>query len=213
MDKKLSLHYYSRMRFLYNLLPELTNAAKAQGPNPGLRSLSSVLSVLDARGNASLVLDDLPLKNNYSLRNCANHAITMTSLSMEELATLNPSTSFVHSFPGIVKTSLVRDNGFLMRTALNALFVLLTPMTVGLEESGERHLYAGTNSAFAPRGSTGSTDTAIGSDGVQGSGCYLVGANSAVVGKQKVLEGYRADGTRASVWKHTLDIFKGIRGE
>jgi hypothetical protein len=200
------------MRFLYNLLPQLTNAANIQGANHGQRNLSSVLSVLDARGNAPLVLNDLSLKDNYSLRNCANHAITMTSLSMEELASSHPSTSFVHAYPGLVKTSLVRDNGFLMKTALSALFFLLTPMTVGLEESGERHVYAATNPIFAPRGSDAGSDAAIGSDGVQGSGCYLVGSDSATVSNQKVLEGYRADGTRTSVWKHTLDVFKGIRG-
>ncbi|CAG7927419.1 unnamed protein product [Penicillium olsonii] len=211
LDKKLSLHYYSRMRFLYNLLPQLTNAANA-GAAPGQRGLSSVLSVLDARGNAPLILNDLSLKENYSLRNCANHAITMTSLSMEELAASYPATSFVHAYPGLVKTSLVRDNGSLMKLALNAMFFLLTPMNVPLEESGERHLYAGTNPSFAPQVSTGGEDVAIGSDGVQGSGSYLVGSDSATVSNQKVLEGYRADGTRASVWKHTLDIFKGIRG-
>lgn len=198
------------MRFLYNLLPQLTNAA--QGAGSGQRSLSSVLSVLDARGNAPLILNDLSLKDNYSLRNCANHAITMTSLSMEELASSHPSISFVHAYPGIVKTSILRDNGFLIKTALNVLFLLFSPMTVGLEESGERHVYAGTNPRFAPGGLKGGNDTAIGSDGVQGSGSYLVGSDSATVSNQKVLEGYRADGTRASVWKHTLDIFKGIRG-
>lgn len=199
------------MRFLYNLLPQLTNAAQGAAAS-GQRSLSRVLSVLDARGNAPLIINDLSLKDNYSLRNCANHAITMTSLSMEELASSHPSISFVHAYPGIVKTSLLRDNGFLIKTALSALFLLFSPMTVGLEESGERHAYAGTNPSFAPRGSKGGNDTAIGSDGVQGSGCYLVGSDSATVSNQKVLEGYRADGTRASVWKHTLDIFKGIRG-
>ena len=199
------------MRFLYNLLPQLTNAANA-GTAPGQRGLSSVLSVLDARGNAPLILNDLSLKENYSLRNCANHAITMTSLSMEELAASHPATSFVHAYPGLVKTSLVRDNGSLMKLALNAMFFLLTPMNVPLEESGERHLYAGTNPSFAPRDSTRGEGVAIGSDGVQGSGSYLVGSDSATVSNQKVLEGYRADGTRASVWKHTLDIFKGIRG-
>lgn len=213
LDKKLSLHYYSRMRFLYNLLPQLTSAANAPGPTPGQRSLSSVLSVLDARGNAPLVLNDLSLKENYSLRNCANHAITMTSLSMEELAASHPSTSFIHTYPGLVKTSLVRDNGALMKMALNAVFLLLTPMNVPLEECGERTLYAGTNPIFSPRGSNSGDDVATGSDGVQGSGSYLVGSDSATVSNQKVLEGYRADGTRASVWKHTLDVFRGICGE
>ena len=200
------------MRFLYNLLPQLTNAANTGGTNPGQRGLSSVLSVLDGRGNAPLILNDLSLKNNYSLRNCANHAITMTSLSMEELASSHPSTSFVHAYPGIVKTSIVRDNGFLIKTALSALFLLLSPMTVPLEESGERHLYAATNPSFSPRASKEGNDAAIGSDGVQGSGSYLVGSDSATVSYQKVLDGYRADGTRGSVWKHTLDIFKGICG-
>lgn len=198
------------MRFLYNLLPQLTNAA--QGAGSGRHGLSRVLSVLDGRGNAPLIMNDLSLKDNYNLRNCANHAITMTSLSMEELASLHPSISFVHAYPGIVKTSILRDNGFLIKTALSALFFLFSPMTVGLEESGERHVYVGTNPIFAPRGSKGGNDTATGSDGLQGSGSYLVGADSATVSNQKVLEGYRADGTRASVWKHTLDIFKGIRG-
>jgi hypothetical protein len=200
------------MRFLYNLLPQLTSAANATGTNSAQRRLSSVLSVLDGRGNAPLILNDLSLKDNYSLRNAANHAITMTSLSMEELASSHPSTSFVHAYPGLVKTSLVRDNGFLMKTALSALFLLLTPMSVPLEESGERHLFAATSPIFSPRGVKGGNDAALGSDGVQGSGFYLVGADSATVKNQQVLEGYRADGTRQSVWKHTLDIFKGICG-
>ncbi|KAJ5143517.1 uncharacterized protein N7515_002304 [Penicillium bovifimosum] len=213
LDKKLSLHYYSRMRFLYNLLPQLTKAANAEDAAPGKqRNLSTVLSVLDARGNSSLILNDLSLKDNYTLRNCANHAITMTSLSMEELAAAYPSTSFVHAYPGIVKTSLVRDRGFLMKTAMNAMMVLLTPFTVPLEECGQRHLYAATNPSFSPRGLDGG-DAAIGSDGVRGSGAYLVGSDSATLPDQKVLQGYREDGTRGVVWKHTLDIFKSICGD
>jgi hypothetical protein len=213
LDQKFSLHYYSRMRFLHNLLPQLTKAANAQDAAPGKqRNLSSVLSVLDARGNSSLILNDLSLKDNYSLRNCANHAITMTSLAMEELASAHPSTSFVHAYPGIVKTSLMRDHGFLMKAALSALMVLITPLTVPLEESGERHLYAATNPSFSPRG-LNDGDAAIGSDGVRGSGAYLVGSDSAIVPDQKVLQGYREDGTRGVVWKHTIDIFRSIRGD
>lgn len=202
------------MRFLYNLLPQLTNAANSEDTSPGKRgNLSRVLSVLDARGNASLILDDLSLKNNYSLRNCASHAITMTSLSMEELASSYPSTSFVHTYPGIVKTGLMRESGFLMKTAANALMCVFSPLTVPLEESGKRHLYAGTSPTFAPKGSGLGGDAAVGSDGVQGSGAYLVGVDSATVANQKVLQGYREDGTRGLIWKHTLDVFKGICGD
>ncbi|KAJ5542644.1 hypothetical protein N7461_008647 [Penicillium sp. DV-2018c] len=213
LDKKLSLHYYSRMRFLHNLLPQLTKAANAENTAPGKqRNLSSVLSILDARGNSPLILNDLSLKDNYSLRNCANHAITMTSLSMEELASAHPSTSFVHAYPGIVKTSLARDRGFLMKTALSAVMVMLTPFTVPLEESGERNLYAATNPSFSPRG-LNADDAAIGSDGVRGSGAYLVGCDSGIVSDQKTLQRYREDGTRGKVWKHTLDIFQSFCGD
>ncbi|OGE48571.1 hypothetical protein PENARI_c027G10247 [Penicillium arizonense] len=213
LDKKLSLHYYSRMRFLSNLLPQLTKAATSTEGAAGIqRNLSSVVSVLDARGNAPLILKDLSLKDNYSLRNCANHAITMTSLSMEELAAAHPSTSFIHTYPGVVKTSLVRDSNFVMKTAMNALFTVAARWTVPFGESGERHLYTATSPSFTPKGTVGGADSAVGSDGVQGSGAYLVGSDSATVADQKILHGYREDGTRGTVWQHTLDVFKGIVG-
>ncbi|KAJ5305757.1 hypothetical protein PENANT_c015G08449 [Penicillium antarcticum] len=212
LDKKLSLHYYSRMRFLNNLLPQLTKAATSiEGP-AGIRgNLSSVVSVLDARGNAPLILKDLSLKDNYTLRNAANHAITMTSLSMEELAAAHPSTSFIHAFPGLVKTGLARDYNFVMKAAVNAMLTLASRWTVPLEESGERHLYTATSPIFSPK-ETARGVAALGSDGVQGSGAYLIGSDSATVPDQKVLHGYREDGTRGKVWQHTLDTFKGIVG-
>ncbi|KAJ5860167.1 uncharacterized protein N7529_007477 [Penicillium soppii] len=199
LDKKLSLHYYSRMRFLYNLLPQLTSAANATGTNSAQRRLSSVLSVLDGRGNAPLILNDLSLKDNYSLRNAANHAITMTSLSMEELASSHPSTSFVHAYPGLVKTSL-------------RVVPFAHPHVCYFGRERRETSLCRDQPDLPPRGVKGGNDAALGSDGVQGSGFYLVGADSATVKNQQVLEGYRADGTRQSVWKHTLDIFKGICG-
>jgi hypothetical protein len=201
------------MRFLVNLLPQLTKAATGTEGPAGVRgNLSSVVSVLDARGNAPLILKDLSLKDNYSLRNAANHAITMTSLSMEELAAAHPSTSFIHAFPGIVKTGLARDYNFVMKAAMTAMLTLASHWTVPLKESGERHLYTATSPVFTPKGTVGGSDAAVGSDGVQGSGAYLVGSDSAIVPDQKILHGYREDGTRGAVWQHTLDVFKNIVG-
>lgn len=78
LDKKLALHYYARMRFVANLLPQLSKVNNNNDTSP---SLSRVISIFEAGGEATLNLDNLPLKTNYSLRNCAKHAITMNSLS------------------------------------------------------------------------------------------------------------------------------------
>ncbi|KAL5342497.1 hypothetical protein BJX70DRAFT_355950 [Aspergillus crustosus] len=193
LDKKLSLHYYSRMRFISNLLPQLSAGATPNGEQKGL---ASVVSVLQAGGEGPLNLDDLPLKSTYSLRNAAKHAITMTSLSLEELAKANPAISFIHSYPGIVKTGVTRDMGFLGRTLMNALFVVAKPLTVPLEESGERHLFAATG---LPKAAASGKP-------------YLVGWDGEPKGNERVLSEYREKKTGETVWKHTLEVFQKIVG-
>ncbi|KAL4862891.1 hypothetical protein BDV12DRAFT_178210 [Aspergillus spectabilis] len=198
LDKKLSLHYYSRMRFISNLLPQL-NAAAASPTGEG-KGLASVVSVLEAGGEGPLNLADLPLKNNYTLRNAAKHAITMTSLSMEVLARENTSVSFIHSYPGIVKTGVMRDMGVIGRTLMNALFVIAKPLTVPLEESGERHLFA---AAGVPKNAAGG----------EGAGKpYLVSWNGEPRGNESVLSEYREKKTGETVWEHTVDVFQSICG-
>ncbi|KAL4768704.1 hypothetical protein BDW60DRAFT_196751 [Aspergillus nidulans var. acristatus] len=92
LDKKLSLHYYARMRFISNLLPQLNAAPSSPSTSPEAPEeskspgLASVVSVLEAGGEGQLIKDDLSLKSNYSLANARTHAITMTSLSMTKLA-------------------------------------------------------------------------------------------------------------------------------
>ncbi|KAL4979750.1 hypothetical protein BDW66DRAFT_95666 [Aspergillus desertorum] len=194
LDKKLSLHYYSRMRFISNLLPQLTTAANSNGDGKGL---ASVVSVLEAGGEGTIHLDDLELKNNYSLRNAAKHAITMTSLSLEELAKANPAVSFIHSFPGVVKTGVGRDMGVIGRTAVNALYLLAKPLSVPLDESGERHLFA----------ASGLPKTAA-NPGKP----YLVNWNGEPRGNEKVLSEYREKKTGETVWKHTLDLYQRVLG-
>lgn len=218
LDKKISLHYYSRMRFVANLLPQLTKATEEEKTKP---SLSRVVSVLEAGGEAPLNLTDLPLKTHYSLKNCAKHAITMNSLAMEHLASAasHPQISFVHSFPGIVGTRITRGLGSVTGLAVNALMVLAKPWEVSVEESGERHLYAATSPRFAPGAQASGTgvsrtdDVAQGSDGHLGSGFYRLAADGETFAPSRVMQQYREDGTREMVWKHTLDLFAGIRDE
>ncbi|KAL2828382.1 hypothetical protein BJY01DRAFT_228435 [Aspergillus pseudoustus] len=124
----------------------------------------------------------------------------MTSLSLEQLAKANPAVSFVHSYPGVVKTGLLRDFGALAQALVNVLFFLARPWTVPLEESGERQLYAATG---VPR------NRAVG----EGSGRpYLVSWDGEPRGNQNVLGLYREKKIGEVVWKHTRDVFRQVCG-
>ncbi|KAL2853173.1 hypothetical protein BJX68DRAFT_52840 [Aspergillus pseudodeflectus] len=200
LDKKLTLHYYARMRFISNLLPQLISAGTwLNGLVAGKsRGLASVVSVLEAGGEGPLILEDLALKENYSLKNCAKHAITMTSLSLEELAKANPAISFVHTYPGVVRTGLLRDFNPVTQFLMNVLLFIAKPWTVPLEDCGERHLFAATG---VPRART------IG----EGSGRpYLVSWDGEPRGNQNVLGLYREKKIGPVVWKHTQDVFRRI---
>lgn len=206
------------MRFINNFLPQLTKAgtvAEDSAPaKPGLRrNLASVVSVLDARGESPINLDDLSLKTTYSLRNAAKHAITMTSLSMRELAVSHPEVSFVHAYPGIVKTGIMREFGTITRVAMSAMFVLAKPWMVPLNESGDRHLYAATSPRFPPRASNGGGDVAPGADGAKGSGAYRLDWDGSTTENQKVLQDYRKNETGKLVWEHTVGVFESVCGK
>lgn len=196
------------MRFIQNLLPNLTQAASAGG-------LARVVSVLGPSNEGKLIENDLDLKKNYSLSNAASHAITMTSLSMIHLAATNPSISFVHSNPGGVKTDIMRDFNPLVKGLTNGLFALLTPIStrIGLnsvKDAGERHVYAAANPAFAPRDKNVQT---MGADGEKGSGAYRVNYDSSIVeSKLELIKEYLTNGMGKKVWEHTTDMFNKSTG-
>ena len=202
LDKKFSVHYYSRIRFATNLLPQLTNVSKSGG-------LSRVVSVLAAGREGNLIIDDLSLKKHYSVSSCATHACTMNSFAVEELATANPGTTFIHAYPGIVKTNIGRDLGSIMKFAAESLMVLFRPFTVPLGESGERHLYAATSTNYPPKAKPNDS-AVIGSAGIEGSGAYLVSWDGSPCGKDKTMKEYRDQGMGKQIWDHTLEVFNEI---
>jgi NAD(P)-dependent dehydrogenase (short-subunit alcohol dehydrogenase family) len=193
LDKKVSLNYYSRMRFTTNLLPLLRAASSGQPP------IARVISVLGAGQEASLNTADLSLRNpgSFSLRAAANHAITMTTLTFDHLAsdTANKGITFIHSSPGGVDTNAARSMGPIMRKAISVSMFVLKPtgLIKGVKESGERHLWAGTNDKYA-------------------SGLALVGPSSDSV-PSKILEQLKKDGVGEKVWVHTKGVFDKISGE
>ncbi|KAN0071814.1 hypothetical protein V8E54_010410 [Elaphomyces granulatus] len=215
LDKKFSLHYYSRLRFIYNLLPQLNAAATSSTDANNDGRLSRVVSVLSPGREGRLLLDDLSLKSNYSLANCAAHACTMNSLAVGELAASNPETSFIHAYPGVVKTNAGREFGPLVRLAISSLMLSFWPWVVPLPECGERHVYAATSTAFPPKAAGGkeAEKAAVGADGVKGSGAYLVHWDGSTCGNEKILSDCKSKGAAKKVWEHTLEVFEKICGQ
>ena len=131
----------------------------------------------------------------------------------EELAARHPETSFVHSFPGAVKTPMGRNSGGVTGTLLQGLISVIGGLLTSPEESGERHLYAATAGVFPARVQGKDGDgLAVGSDGEGGSGAYLIGSKSDRAGKESILRQMRELGAKEKVWEHTLDVFKKVEG-
>ncbi|CAD0107670.1 unnamed protein product [Aureobasidium uvarum] len=206
IDKLFALRYYARMRFAQNLLP-LLEAAEHQ---PG-----RVVSVLGGGYEGNIYADDLDLKHNYNIISCAMHSVTMTSLAMEHLATLHRA-SFVHVYPGIVGTNIY-TNSFASPLAAvynYGVWPLMYPFSVNLNESGQRHLFHATSEHYpantlhnqeAPATQAG-TVAAIGSDGVLGSGAYLMNWKGETFAGGKKMQKLRKQGMAQKVWEHTIDL-------
>jgi hypothetical protein len=186
LDKKFSLHYYSRLRFTQNLLPLLNRAAA--GPAP---TLSSVVSVLAAGLEAPINTKDLSLKTTYSLRACANHATTMNSLAVHTLSTDNPGVTFIHSAPGGVQTNLSRGLGKWGQMAVDNTAFLWRRWAVPVQESGERHLWAATSESTA------------------NGGAVLIGSDSSIK-TSALVKKMMEDGTEKAVWDHSNEVFDKI---
>lgn len=154
----------------------------------------------------------MSLKKHYGVWNCLKHATTMNTFAAEELAKANPGTSFVHSYPGTVKTNITQGFGPIMRPIMNAVMVLGTPFAVGFQESGERHLYAATSGAYPPKAKTNESAVS-GTDGVKGSGAYRLNWDGGVIKKSNVLEEYRTQGVGKKIWDHTLEVFDKVCGK
>ncbi|KAG2027920.1 hypothetical protein GB937_000368, partial [Aspergillus fischeri] len=214
LDRKFVLHYYTRMRFITNLLPQLSAAAQDPSVDAGAR-LSRVVSVLDpmvsvrAGGAGTLDFSDLSLKHTFTLKKCGWHASLMGNFFLESMAERHPHTSFVHAYPSGVATGVMRElpAGRVLSAVLTP---LLRPFMVPLQESGERHLFAATSGRFPPKAEGREGDITAGSDGTKGSGCYWLNWDSEVFPPNKKIQRTRIQGAVEKVVQHTEEVFKQV---
>ncbi|KAJ5168652.1 Short-chain dehydrogenase/reductase SDR [Penicillium canariense] len=208
----MALAYYARTRFILNLLPLLR-----QAPN-----LRRVVTVLAAGHEGPIYADDFQSRN-VPLHGIRGHSVSMTDLMLEHIAEQAPGVSFVHDYPGAVKSGFGREtNGLLMKVAVT-IFKIIGPLVyIPTRESGERHLFFATSARYPPRSGAGAEGVAVGgdvavsggTDGKIGSGVYAVNWTGESAGPKslKVLVKMRDEGMVQRLWEHTLTEFKRVTG-
>jgi NAD(P)-dependent dehydrogenase (short-subunit alcohol dehydrogenase family) len=208
----ISLAYYSRTRFITNLLTLLQSAP----------SLRRVVSVFCGTKEGPLDPNDFGCKNAPVFPPLAarGRAASLVTLGLEAVAKQAPTVSFLHIFPGAVKTNIARDMKGFMGLVVSGVFNFVGKY-VEPEEVGERHLFFATSAMYESseekeNGILGEgVSIARGTDGIVGSGVYSVQQNceSADVEVEKLLARFRKEGLVEKVWEHTEAEFKRIAEE
>ncbi len=192
------------MRFAINLLPLLQAAT----------SLRRVITVLAGTKEGSIDTGSIGITSVVNIR---GHGASMVTLLLEELARQAPQVSFIHAYPGFVKSRISRGNRFM--AAVGAISSTLAPWTViSTIESGERSLFLMTSARFPPsQGDAavpleGKVATAKGADTHVGSGVYTIDENcdSAPSKVEKLLARLRRDGLAQESWNYIESDFKRI---
>ncbi|KAI0432562.1 NAD(P)-binding protein [Xylaria sp. FL1042] len=195
-----ALNYYARIRFIANLLPLIRHAS-------GIRR---VVTVGGGGHEDELDQTDFPALR-VPTEKLRGHLTSLVTLGLEAVAQATPDVSFVHDYPGTVKTKLL---DYLPEE------VLKTLEFVPISDSGQKHLFLATSAKFPPADGVDGlgvpladgVEMAVGTSGVVGSGIYSVGVDceSASPAVLKLLSDMRQRGLVQEVSQHTEGEFRRI---
>jgi NAD(P)-dependent dehydrogenase (short-subunit alcohol dehydrogenase family) len=208
-----SIHIHSRTRFIVNLLPLLRAA-------PDLRR---VVSVFAGTKEGPLGNEDLQMRDsNGSLFKFLERITSATTLALEETAKLAPEVSFVHDYPGAIRSNIARGGG-MFNLFLRVVMRIRGPFVwIPDDECGDTQLYIATSARYPPKvlGADGvTTDTSLaiarGTDGEVRSGVYVIDENCEEGSEQVVqlLKSLRESGRDQYVWNHIQEEFSRITGK
>lgn len=211
-----ALRYYSRLRFVYNLLPLLTASP-----------LPRVISILAGGKESAIDTTDLEVKNDFTFYKAAANGTTQTTLAFEELAKSYPTISFIHKYPGFVNSGVL-DRLFASASGLYAIpaavgrwtiLPIVNLFSMSIDEAGERVLFLATSSRYPSSKPTAISgvglpagvkvaESSVFKDGV-GNGVYRLGANDNNLDENPaIMPGYRADGVDKLVWEETQAVWE-----
>lgn len=208
-----TLPFASRILFTLSLLPALRNAS-------GLKRVVSVFAAGFEGNFDESQWAEYPYKAPTKAR---AHLASMITMAHNVLARKAPDVSFIHNFPGAVKTDFGRDAKGAMVLA-RIMFKLVGTFVYKyrtVEESSVLQLYGATSAAFPPAtGSAvgvpllGDISISAGTDGKQGSGSYSLDADYRSVSHavQQHIARAKADGAEERLWTHVITELKQITG-
>lgn len=206
----MALAHYSRARFIANLLPLIQRAT----------SLRRVVSVFAGTKEGKVDNSDIQgLK--IPMTSARGHTASLITLTMAHFAEQAPTVSFVHDFPGAVKSNIGRGTTGIIWVIGLILKVIGPLVYIPEEEVGERQLFHATNGKYPAQSQVVSlvplpagVSVAKGIDGKPGSGVYTVDhfgeeGGDAVV---QFLTDLRKDGMVEKAWGDTVQEFMRITG-
>ncbi|KAI1855454.1 hypothetical protein JX266_000319 [Neoarthrinium moseri] len=185
-----AISYYSRMLLTERLLPLLR---KSRDPK--------VMCVLNGGKEAVIGLDNLGLENSWTPLAVVGHSTTMTTLSFEHLAQDNRHITFMHVYPGWVRT----DNfarltapesasifwGMALALIRSLAETLAFLFGTSAEECAERQVFHLTDPRYGP-------------------GVRRIGHQSEEIAETPVLREYKESSLAESVWDHNKRIFDRV---
>uniref|UniRef100_A0A0W0F1V1 NAD(P)-binding protein n=1 Tax=Moniliophthora roreri TaxID=221103 RepID=A0A0W0F1V1_MONRR len=175
IDRKMAVHYYSRWKFTSDLVSRLVKATE-QGEE------ARVVSVLAAGHGGPVNLNDFGLKKTFSLGTCAAETTTYNDLMIESFSDRYPSLSFIHAYPGVVRTALAANSHtLLMRIGSQIAYTLGYPFTISQDDCGEYMLHGMLTTAKKP-------------------GAYLIDKDGSDMGKPR----YNSEEAEQKLWEHTV---------
>lgn len=207
-----ALTHYSRARFIQNLLPLLRLST----------TLRRVVTVFAGDHEGPIITSDYQGRN-IPFLSVRGHGASIITLSLEALAGMAPEVSFIHSYPGLVKTNITRDLTGMMISMKVFLTIIGPIFVIRSSESGARHLFLATSARYPARMSTddvagvpmiGKISVAMATDGMVGGGVYSVDSNGEgpKIRAVGILAKLRGEGMKEKVWVHTESEFGRITG-
>ena len=219
LEKIAAISLYSRIRLMQNFLPHLQQASPA---------LARIVNVFSGAKGGACYENDLAGRTLSPLKHRTATA-TMTTMAMEHLAVQAPEVSFLHMFPGFVRTANQDQPGMLFALIRGIMYVFGRWICVSLEESGERNLFHCTSAKYPPKvyrsleddpasnhavvagvPLSNGTPVAEASEGSQGKGIYLINWDGEIMPENPLFAEYRATGMKEKIWRHIEEEFKRI---
>ena len=156
--------------------------------------------MLNGGNERALVENDLGLDNNWAPRTMVKQSTTMLSLMFERFSQENNDMTFMHAYPGLVRTDIISgmtplpDAGVLNRMMLAAIrgvvAVLMLIVGIDAEDCGERQAYHLTNDSFTA------------------GRAWRIDDKSEVVSAAGPLERYREGSRMERIWDFTAGVFE-----